>query len=38
MECAGGVKAVGAVPGEDVALDVATGAAGFEIHGLLMSK
>src|SRR5215469_7107512 len=37
-ECGGGLRAAGSVAGDDVALDVAGSAAGFEIHGLLMSR
>src|ERR1700758_1433636 len=38
IECGGGLKAAGGAPGDDVAFDVARAAAGFEIHGLLMSR
>src|SRR5246127_5883949 len=38
IECGGGWKAAGGAPGDDVAFDVVRAAAGFEIHGLLMSR
>src|SRR6516164_9088375 len=38
IECGGGLKAAGGAPEDDVALDVARTATGFEIHGLLMSR
>src|ERR1700741_456427 len=38
IECGGGLKAGGGATGDDVAFDVARAGAGFEIHGLLMTR